>query len=181
MKKVGIIMGSDSDLPILRKTMDTLSQLEIPYECHIYSAHRTPAQIRNNEKTMYRNKINASGEEYLKWILRVQKEIGPVRSIDLAVYMGFSRASVSKAIKKLEINGFLNRDQEGYLTFTDKGLKVAESFNERHEFFTNFLISAGIDENTALAEACAMEHAVSEASFRKLKSKYEEFLVKEEK
>ena len=47
MKKVGIIMGSDSDLPILRKTMDTLSQLEIPYECHIYSAHRTPEQARD--------------------------------------------------------------------------------------------------------------------------------------
>ena len=46
MKKVGIIMGSDSDLPILRKTMDTLSALDIPYECHIYSAHRTPEEAR---------------------------------------------------------------------------------------------------------------------------------------
>ena len=128
---------------------------------------------------MYRNKINASGEEYLKWILRVQKEIGPVRSIDLAVYMGFSRASVSKALKKLEINGFLVKDDEGYLSFTDKGLKVAESFNERHEFFTNFLLSAGIDASTALAEGCAMEHAVSEASFRKLKAKYEDTFNKE--
>ena len=47
MKKVGIIMGSDSDLPILRKTMDTLASLEIPYECHIYSAHRTPDEARD--------------------------------------------------------------------------------------------------------------------------------------
>ncbi len=47
MKKVGIIMGSDSDLPILRKTMDTLAALEIPYECHIYSAHRTPEEARD--------------------------------------------------------------------------------------------------------------------------------------
>ncbi len=122
---------------------------------------------------MYKNKINASGEEYLKWILRVQKEIGPVRSIDLAVYMGFSRASVSKALKKLEQNDFLTKDEEGYLTLTNKGQKIAESFNERHEFFTNVLIEAGIDENTALAEACAMEHAVSEATFRKLKAKYD--------
>ena len=121
---------------------------------------------------MYKNKINASGEEYLKWILRVQKEIGPVRSIDLAVYMGFSRASVSNAIKKLISKGLLNKDQSGYLSFTDKGLKIAESFNERHEFFANFLKSAGIDDETALAEGCAMEHAVSETSFKKLKAKY---------
>lgn len=47
MKKVGIVMGSDSDLPILRKTMDTLSALNIPYECHIYSAHRTPQEARD--------------------------------------------------------------------------------------------------------------------------------------
>ena len=46
MKKVGIVMGSDSDLPILRKTMDTLASLEIPYECHVYSAHRTPEEAR---------------------------------------------------------------------------------------------------------------------------------------
>ena len=47
MKKVGIVMGSDSDLPILRKAMDTLSALEIPFECHIYSAHRTPVEARD--------------------------------------------------------------------------------------------------------------------------------------
>ena len=47
MKKVGIVMGSDSDLPILRKTMDTLTSLGIPYECHIYSAHRTPEEARD--------------------------------------------------------------------------------------------------------------------------------------
>ena len=47
MKKVGIVMGSDSDLPILRKTMDTLSELGIPYECHIFSAHRTPEEARD--------------------------------------------------------------------------------------------------------------------------------------
>ena len=46
MKKVGIIMGSDSDLPILRKSMDTLDTFGIPYECHIFSAHRTPEQAR---------------------------------------------------------------------------------------------------------------------------------------
>ena len=47
MKKVGIVMGSDSDLPILRKTMDTLSELDIPFECHVYSAHRTPEEARD--------------------------------------------------------------------------------------------------------------------------------------
>lgn len=47
MKKVGIVMGSDSDLPILRKSMDTLDALGIPYECHVYSAHRTPEQARD--------------------------------------------------------------------------------------------------------------------------------------
>ena len=55
MKKVGIIMGSDSDLPILRKTMDTLASLEIPYECHIYSAHRTPDEARDFARSAREN------------------------------------------------------------------------------------------------------------------------------
>ena len=55
MKKVGIIMGSDSDLPILRKTMDTLASLEIPYDCHIYSAHRTPDEARDFARSAREN------------------------------------------------------------------------------------------------------------------------------
>ena len=55
MKKVGIVMGSDSDLPILRKTMDTLSSLDIPFECHVYSAHRTPEEARDFAVNARRN------------------------------------------------------------------------------------------------------------------------------
>jgi 5-(carboxyamino)imidazole ribonucleotide mutase len=59
MKKVGIVMGSDSDLPILRKTMDTLSELGIPYECHIFSAHRTPEEARDFALSARKNGFGA--------------------------------------------------------------------------------------------------------------------------
>lgn len=114
-------------------------------------------------------KILASGEEYLKWILRVQKAKGYVRSIDLAQNMGFSKASVSIALKKLINKDFVKKDDKGYLYLTESGLSIANDFNERHLFLTNYLLNIGVEFDTAVADACKIEHVLSEETYQKLK------------
>lgn len=113
--------------------------------------------------------IHASGEEYLKWILRLQKQRGFVRNIDLARHMGYSKASITLAIKQLVTNGFITKDDEGHLLLTDSGYAIAENFNERHRVLTHLLSSLGIDYSIAEADACKIEHVISEESFKKLK------------
>ena len=113
--------------------------------------------------------IHASGEEYLKWILRLQKKLGFVRNIDLARCMGYSKASITLAIKQLVSNGFIIKDDEGHLLLTESGSAVAENFNERHKVLTHLLSSAGIEYSVAEADACRIEHVISEESFQKLK------------
>ena len=123
--------------------------------------------------------IYASGEEYLKWILKIQNKIGKVRSIDLAEYMGFSRPSICKAVKRLEENEYIIKDKEGYLCFTEKGQAIAEQFYERHQFLTEFLLDIGVEKEIAVADACKMEHAISEETFTKLKEKFGYLLNRE--
>lgn len=116
-------------------------------------------------------KLHASGEDYLEAILILQRQIGEsaVRSIDLARHMGFSKPSISHAVGVLRDGGFLVMDKDGFLHLTDMGREVAEKIYERHFFFREQLVAAGIDEKTADQEACQMEHAISEEAFRKLK------------
>ena len=118
-------------------------------------------------------KIHASGEDYLEAILILQKQMGEsaVRSIDLARHMGFSKPSISHAVGVLRDGGFLAMDTDGFLHLTEKGRKVAEKIYERHRFFTEQLIAAGVDEATAEQDACRIEHAISDTSFEKLKKK----------
>ena len=91
-------------------------------------------------------KLHASGEDYLEAILVLQKKMGMVRPVDIARHMGFIR-------------------------LTDVGREVAERTYEKHCFFTEMLIEAGVDQETAEADACRMEHAISEDSFQHLKVK----------
>lgn len=115
-------------------------------------------------------KIHASGEDYLEALLILQKEKGMVRSVDLARHMGFSKPSISHAVGVLRAGDFLTMDEDGYLHLTDTGREVAEKIYERHQFFTEQLITAGVDRKTAEQDACRLEHAISESSFEKLKS-----------
>lgn len=117
-------------------------------------------------------KIHTSGEDYLEAILILQKQMGEsaVRSIDLVRYMGYSKPSISHAVSVLRDGGFLTMDADGFLHLTDIGVEVAEKIYERHCFFREQLIAAGIDEKTAELEACQMEHAISEDSFLRLKA-----------
>ena len=114
-------------------------------------------------------KLHASGEDYLETILILQKKLGMVRSVDVARHMEVSKPSVCHAVAILRDGGFLRMDEDHFLHLTEVGREVAEKIYERHCFFTEQLIRAGVDPETAEADACRMEHAISGESFDKLK------------
>ena len=114
-------------------------------------------------------KLHASGEDYLEAILILHKQKGVVRSVDVARHMDVSKPSVSHAVTTLRDGGFLTMDEDYFLHLTDLGREVAEKIYERHCFFTEKLIAAGVDEQIAERDACRIEHVISEESFRKLK------------
>ena len=116
-------------------------------------------------------KIRASGEDYLEALLVLQTKKGMVRSVDLARHMGFSKPSISHAVSLLRDGGFLTRDADGFLFLTDSGREIAEIIYERHQFFTEQLMAAGVDRLVAEQDACLIEHVISDASFEKLKEK----------
>ena len=116
-------------------------------------------------------KIHASGEDYLEAVLILQKKQGMVRFVDLARHMGFSKPCISHAVGVLKNGGFLTVDDDGFLHLTAIGLGITEKIYERHLFFTEQLVAAGVDLETAEQEACRMEHAISEDSFQRLKEK----------
>ena len=119
-------------------------------------------------------KIHASGEDYLEAVLILQKKQGMVRSIDLARHMGFSKPSISHAVGVLKNGGFLTVDDDGFLHLTVIGREIAEKIYERHQFFTEQLVAAGVDRETAEQDACRIEHVISDTSFQKLKEKMRE-------
>lgn len=114
-------------------------------------------------------KLHASGEDYLEAILVLQKEKGMARSIDVARHMDVSKPSVCHAVAVLRNGGFLTMDEDHFLHLTDVGREVAEKIYERHCFFTEQLIAAGVDSKTAEADACRIEHVISSESFARLK------------
>lgn len=114
-------------------------------------------------------KLHASGEDYLETILVLHKKMGMVRSVDVARYLGVSKPSVCVAVNTLKDGGFLTMDEDHFLHLTDVGCKVAEEIYERHCFFTEQLIAAGVDSKTAEADACRIEHVISSESFARLK------------
>ena len=118
-------------------------------------------------------KLHASGEDYLEAILVLQKEKGMVRSVDVARYMEVSKPSVCHAVATLQDGGFLTMDEDHFLHLTDVGRGVAEKIYERHCFFTEQLIAAGVDLETAERDACRIEHVISDETFRRLKEKYQ--------
>ena len=115
----------------------------------------------------------ASGEDYLEAILVLQKKMGMVRSVDVARHLDFSKPSVCHAVATLRDGGFLLMDEDNFLHLTDAGCEVAEQVYEKHRFFTQRLIAAGVDPKTAEADACRIEHVISEESFQRLKAAVE--------
>ena len=119
-------------------------------------------------------KLHASGEDYLETILVLQKKRGMVRSVDVARHMEVSKPSVCHAVATLRDGGFLTMDEDHFLHLTDVGREVAEKIYERHCFFTEQLITAGVDPKTAEADACRIEHTISQDSFEKIRRAHEQ-------
>lgn len=119
-------------------------------------------------------KLYASGEDYLEAILVLQQKQGMVHSVDVARHMDVSKPSVCHAVATLRNGGFLTMDEDHFLHLTDIGREVATSIYERHCFFTEQLIAAGVDPKTAEADACRMEHVISTESFLRLKEATEQ-------
>ena len=124
--------------------------------------------------------LQESGEMYLESILVLSKKKDRVRSIDVVEYMGFSKPSVSRAIGLLRGGGYVNMDTDGSLSLTEAGLEVASKIYERHSLLSSFLVSLGVSEETADADACKLEHHVSDESFAAIK-KYVDGIKESEK
>ena len=118
--------------------------------------------------------LHASGEDYLEAILLLHKKMGMVRSVDVATHIEVSKPSVCHAVATLREGGFLTMDSDYFLHLTDVGREVAEQIYEKHCFFTDRLIEAGVDPETAERDACRMEHVISSESFQRLKAASEQ-------
>lgn len=114
-------------------------------------------------------KRNESAEDYLETILILSAKKPVVRGVDIAEALGYKKSSVSVAMKHLRENGHITVTSEGYIYLTDSGLKIAEMIYERHQLISSWLIYLGVDEETALNDACRIEHDLSPQSFEKLK------------
>ena len=114
-------------------------------------------------------KMQESPEDYLEAILVLSRKLGNVRSIDVANHLGYSKPSISAAMKRLRENGYLTLDDNGHLILTESGLAIATDIYEKHQVLTRFLISIGVSEETARKDACRMEHVISQESFEKIK------------
>ena len=109
--------------------------------------------------------LQESGEMYLETILILSRRNGYVRSVDISEYMGYSKPSVSRAVGLLKAGEYIVMDEAGHITLTQSGLETAEKIMRRHNVLTKLLISLGVDEKTAAADACKMEHVISDETF----------------
>ena len=118
-------------------------------------------------------KLQESGEMYLESILVMREQRGAVRSIDIVNYTGYSKPSISRAVKLLKNDGYIHIDAAGYITLTESGEAEAQKILARHRVLTSFLISIGVDEETAMADACRMEHVISDATYERIREQME--------
>lgn len=113
--------------------------------------------------------VYASAEDYLEAILVIQKRRGSVRSVDIANELGFSKPSVSVAMKKLRESGCIEMDAAGGIRLLPAGEEIAEHIYERHRTLADFFVYLGVSEEVASADACKVEHDLSEETFQKIK------------
>lgn len=121
-------------------------------------------------------KIYESAEDYLETILKLHRKTGAVRSIDIVNELGYSKPSVSVAMKKLREGGYIVVDEEGHIRLTASGEEVASRVYTRHQLLTAFLASLGVSEETAAEDACRIEHDISAETFGKIKEYMEKSL-----
>lgn len=114
-------------------------------------------------------KVHESAENYLETILVLSLKGGKVRSIDIVNELEYSKPSVSIAMKNLREKGYIVMDEDGLITLTVKGRKIADTMYERHVAISDWLVLLGVDKKTAVQDACKMEHVMSEKSFLAIK------------
>ena len=119
-------------------------------------------------------KILRASEDYLETMLMMKEKHGYIRSIDVAGYLGVTKPSVSYATKRLRENGYIVMDKDGLITLTEKGMDIASRTLERHHVLTAFFESIGVDNETAEADACKIEHDISQKTFDAIRAKMEE-------
>ena len=113
--------------------------------------------------------VHESGEMYLEaiWVLKEKK--GFVRSVDVSEYLGYSKPSVSRAVGILKKGNYILVEKDGSLSLTESGKEIAEKIFERHTVLSRLLVALGVSEETAAADACKLEHAISDESFEAIK------------
>ena len=109
--------------------------------------------------------ILRASEDYLETMLMMKEKHGYIRSIDIAEYLGVTKPSVSYATKRLRESGYITMDKEGLITLTEQGMSIASSMLDRHQTLTRFLMALGVDRETAEADACKMEHDLSDKTY----------------
>ena len=114
--------------------------------------------------------IHESAEDYLEAILILRERQGMVRSIDIVHHLEVTKPSVSVAMKRFRENGYIEMDGDGYITLLPPGEEIAQRIYGRHKLLTRFLVSLGVSEEVAAADACKMEHDLSDESFEKIKA-----------
>ena len=112
---------------------------------------------------------NESAENYLETIFRLSRKLPVVRSVDIANELGYTKPSVSVAMKNLRQKGHISVSGAGFITLTESGLVIGESIYERHEVISHWLQTLGVDPETASADACGMEHVMSRETFEAIK------------
>jgi Mn-dependent DtxR family transcriptional regulator len=125
---------------------------------------------KNEQKGAAAMHIQESGEMYLESIYVLSQTGKPVRSVDVSEYLGYSKPSVSRAVGLLKKGGYILMDKDGSLTLTEAGRDTAEKIYARHTLISRVLIALGVSPETAAADACKIEHAISDESFDALKA-----------
>ena len=113
--------------------------------------------------------IHESAEDYLEAILKLKENQGMVRSIDIVRELGFSKPSISVAMKNLRENGYIQMDADGAITLLPPGEEIAQRIYARHQLLSEFLTQLGVSPETAAADACKIEHDISEESYERIK------------
>ena len=119
-----------------------------------------------------KHKSEESVEDYLETILILSKRLPYVRSIDIANELSYSKPSISVAMKNLRVNDYITVSEEGYINLTESGKELAKLILDRHTTLSNMLICLGVDKETAIADACKMEHDISPESFNAIKNHF---------
>ena len=110
-------------------------------------------------------KIQKASEDYLEAMLMMKEKHGFIRSIDVAEHLGVTKPSVSYSTKRLRETGYITMDADGLITLTDTGMEIAQRIYKRHKLLTEVLVGIGVDAQTALEDACRIEHDISEKTF----------------